>query len=44
MRMIAGSVADNVVLNRAIDARNVVPKTRWLQAWPVSIAGRYNYV
>jgi hypothetical protein len=28
MRMIAVSVADNVVLTRAIDANNVVPKTR----------------
>jgi hypothetical protein len=41
MRMIAVSVAVNVVLTRVIEAVNVVPKTRRLQARPVSIAVRY---
>ena len=41
MRMIAVSGAVNVVLTRAIEAVNVVPKTRRLQARPVSIAVRY---
>jgi hypothetical protein len=43
MRMIAVSVAVNVVLTRVIEAVNVVSKTRRLQARPVSIAVRYNY-
>jgi hypothetical protein len=42
MRMIAVSVADNMVLTRVIEAVNVVSKTRRLQARPVSIAVRYS--
>ena len=40
-RMIAVSGAVNVVLTRVIEADHVVPKTRRLQARPVSIAVRY---